>query len=92
MIGYERKLWGSANSFLWYLEISPITIRRFLTVNVLPMRRNSMDEHGYFNMSMSNSACSCSFDVADVVVLGEMRKLLFMDLKIPYISRSRYGY
>ena len=37
-----------------------------------------MDEHGYFNMSMSNSHARAVFDVADIIILEVNEKLPFV--------------
>lgn len=80
MIGYERKLSdrGLCKFIPMVFRNLPDYYRRFLTVNVAVMGVTPMDEHGYFNMSMSNSHARAVFDVADIIILEVNEKLPFV--------------
>lgn len=71
MIGYERKLCdkGMAHFIPMVFRNLPEYYRRFLHVNVAVLAVTPMDEHGYFNFSISNSNARAVFDVADFIIL-----------------------
>ena len=71
MSGYERKLCDRG-----LCNFNPMVFRNlgayyehFLTVNVAMMCVTPMNEHGYFNFSVSNASARATLDKADVVIL-----------------------
>lgn len=69
--GYERKLCDRG-----LCNFNPMVFRNlgayythFLTVNVAMMCVTPMNEHGYFNFSVSNASARSVLDKADVVIL-----------------------
>ena len=71
MSGYERKLCDRG-----LCNFSPMVFRnlgwyytQFLTVNVAMMCVTPMNEHGYFNFSVSNASARAVLDKADIVIL-----------------------
>ena len=71
MSGYERKLCDRG-----LCNFNPMVFRNlgayyehFLTVNVAMTCVTPMNEHGYFNFSVSNASARAVLDKADVVIL-----------------------
>lgn len=69
--GYERKLCdkGLCNFIPMVFRNLSDYYRRYLTVNVAMMAVTPMDEHGYFNFSLSNASARATMDAADVIIL-----------------------
>lgn len=71
MSGYERKLCDRG-----MCSFNPMVFRNlgayyqhFLTVNVAMMCVTPMNQHGYFNFSLSNASARAVLDKADIVIL-----------------------
>ena len=71
MSGYERKLCdkGLCNFIPMVFRNLGAYYSHFLTVNVAMMCVTPMNEHGYFNFSVSNASARSVLDKADVVIL-----------------------
>lgn len=69
--GYERKLCdrGLCNFIPMVFRNLSSYYERYLTVNVAMMAVPPMDEHGYFNFSLSAASARSTLDKADVVIL-----------------------
>ncbi len=69
--GYERKLCdkGMCNFIPMVFRNLGAYYHHFLTVNVAMMCVTPMNEHGYFNFSVSNASARAVLDKADVVIL-----------------------
>ncbi|MBQ0038204.1 MAG: butyryl-CoA:acetate CoA-transferase [Clostridiales bacterium] len=71
MSGYERKLCdkGLCNFIPMVFRNLGFYYEHFLTVNVAMISVTPMNEHGYFNFSLSNTASRATLDKADVVIV-----------------------
>ena len=69
--GYERKLCdkGLCNFIPMVFRNLGAYYSHFLTVNVAMMCVTPMNEHGYFNFSVSNASARAVLDKADIVIL-----------------------
>ena len=69
--GYERKLCdrGLCNFIPMVFRNLGWYYTQFLTVNVAIMCVTPMNEHGYFNFSVSNASARAVLDKADIVIL-----------------------
>ncbi len=69
--GYERKLCdrGLCNFIPMVFRNLGWYYSNFLTVNVAMMCVTPMNEHGYFNFSVSNASARAVLDKADIVIL-----------------------
>jgi butyryl-CoA:acetate CoA-transferase len=69
--GYERKLCdkGLCNFIPMVFRNIGAYYHQFLTVNVAMMCVTPMNEHGYFNFSVSNASARAVLDKADVVIV-----------------------
>ena len=71
MSGYERKLCdrGLCNFNPMVFRNLGAYYQHFLTVNVAMMCVTPMNQHGYFNFSLSNASARAVLDKADIVIL-----------------------
>lgn len=69
--GYERKLCdkGLCNYIPMVFRNLAHYYRRYLTVNVAMMSVTPMDDHGYFNFSLTTASARATLDAADVIIL-----------------------
>ncbi|WP_251551631.1 acetyl-CoA hydrolase/transferase family protein [Neobacillus muris] len=69
--GIDRQLYkqGLCDFIPMVYRNKPLFYRNYLNVNVAMIQVPPMDQHGYFNFSLTNSATKAILDTADTVIL-----------------------